>query len=264
MNDRTVCTECGTENEPAYEFCKNCGAPLPKTQAEPQTPPFYASAAGPQGYSSSYTPPTYSAYTSQDGIPAEDLAIFIGKKANDFLPKFMKMELSGSKVSWCWPVAILSWFFGPIGAGLWFIYRKMYKPAVLLLSVGLVLDVVYSAFTQTIVIDIGNLSADTFPSLSQLYNTVFGGLNPVFFIFTYINKFIYLVTCALTGMFSAYFYKKHCVSKIQSYRQSGIDMRFYKLGLASVGGTSAGFAVLAIASVLIVRSVVSFLIQILT
>ena len=272
MDQNTVCPECGTQNEPDYEFCKNCGAPLIRNEAEPQPSYFTPPADAPQNnaqhqyqngsqYQGGYAPPPYASYTSQEGIPAEDFAIFIGKKADRILPKFMQMELSGSKVSWCWPIAILAWFLGPIGAGFWFLYRKMFKPAILLFTIGIVLDVAVSAFTPNINIDPSVLTGDMYQSFTEIYNALFTGMTPVMLILSYISKFLYLLTCALTGIFAYHLYKKHCVTKILSYRQSGIDMRFYKLGLASVGGTSAGFLVIGVFSVAIIKSLLTFVVQ---
>ena len=37
--DKKICSECGTENERDYTYCKNCGAPLVK--AEPEAKPEF-------------------------------------------------------------------------------------------------------------------------------------------------------------------------------------------------------------------------------
>ena len=34
--DKKICSECGVANENDYIYCKNCGAPLVKTEAEPE------------------------------------------------------------------------------------------------------------------------------------------------------------------------------------------------------------------------------------
>ena len=137
----------------------------------------------------------------------------------------------------------------------------MFKPAILLFAIGIVLDVAVAAFSPNINIDPAVFTGDMYQSFTEIYNAVFTGMTPVMLIFSYISKFLYLLTCALTGIFAYYLYKKHCVAKILSYRQSGIDMRFYKLGLASVGGTSAGFLALGIFSVAILKSSLTFVVQ---
>ena len=100
-----ICKECKQENEPEYNYCKNCGNKLDsdvKIKEENTAQNI-----------------NYSKYSNPFGdigveeISAEELSLFIGKKSNDILPKFQKMELTNSKISWCWPVAILSLIFGP-------------------------------------------------------------------------------------------------------------------------------------------------------
>lgn len=255
MNDSTFCSKCGTENEPAYEYCKNCGAPLMRNQGGPQPPhgmpyPFSQPQNGPD--------PSYSSYTSQDGIPTEDLAFFIGKKANDILPRFMRMEISGSKISWCWPAAVLSFLFGPIGAAFWFLYRKMLKPAILLFSLGFLLSVLSALVTPKIDID---LSQGYYAALSSIPETLKSSTTLLYLIVSYLNRLLNLSCCVLTGLFGMYLYKKHCIATISAYRQSGIDMRFYKLGLASVGGTSAGFVVLGVFLYAVLSSLITFIFQ---
>ena len=167
--DKKICSECGTENESDYIYCKNCGTLLtsPTKPAEPapakaepehefiaQTapepkveqpsfqpaPPVYNTANGSAGYTPDSSPIT-------DGIPQEELALFIGKKSAVIMPKFIKMEITNSKVSWCWPAAILGFLFGPMGAALWFFYRKMYKTGALLAVIGALINIIVAALT---------------------------------------------------------------------------------------------------------------------
>ena len=131
--DKKICSECGTENENDYIYCKNCGAlltaaPKPETVPEstaqetvPKTehssfrpapapeaaapafkpvPPVYNTENGNTGYTQSGAP-------APDGIPQEEIALFIGKKSVVIKPKFIKMEITNSKTSWCWPAALL-------------------------------------------------------------------------------------------------------------------------------------------------------------
>lgn len=82
--DKKICSECGTENEQEYIYCKNCGALLGTAKTEPQkapavefisdkkTEPEYrnteSETANPQGgqrqyYGTQYTPYSSSSYT---------------------------------------------------------------------------------------------------------------------------------------------------------------------------------------------------------
>ena len=48
------------------------------------------------------------------------------------------------------------------------------------------------------------------------------------------------------GLFGNYIYMNHCTNAIKKYRASGLDQRYYKLGLASLGGTSGGMLAVGI------------------
>ena len=65
------------------------------------------------------------------------------------MPVFSKLEITGGKTAWHWPCAILSFLFGPIGAALWFFYRKMYKYAVIFLVVSLLYSIGVTAIAAT-------------------------------------------------------------------------------------------------------------------
>ena len=130
MEENKICSECGTENEEKFKFCKNCGKELEPQKFEQNdynttsnNQPY-----GQYGYNDFIIPET-------EGIPNEEVATFVGRKAGKIIPKFAKMQATNSKISWCWPVAILSYFFGPVGAAFWYLYRKMYKMATIFFAI---------------------------------------------------------------------------------------------------------------------------------
>ncbi len=142
-----ICPDCGTENEEEYSYCKNCGAKL--EIAENKTEYQYNNTD-----SGTYNPNFADAKSNGffvdtiTGIPSDEVCAFVGKKSPDILKKFSKMEVTGSKVSWCWPVAILGLLLGPIGSAIWFFYRKMYKPALILVALGLAVNVAVGVLTK--------------------------------------------------------------------------------------------------------------------
>lgn len=290
--DKKICSECGTENEKEYIYCKNCGAPLtsvkkeepastvaaggytpefidsqkPQTDIPPQ--PDYAphtrqseSNYNPQ-VGVSYTP--YGAYNNYgiDGIPAEDVTFFVGKKSAEIMPKFMKMEITRSKTSWCWPAAILGFIFGPMGAALWFLYRKMYKTAIILLAVGALFTFTTAAMTyDTNSADINSIfdaitsgNAEAFiDAINDIGNTrtaldiAAGAMEDI----------VNIATCVITGIFGFYAYKEHCVKTIRKFRQSIVDQRYYRMGLASLGGVSGGMLAVGIICIMVVTNAAS-------
>lgn len=292
--DKKICSECGTENENEYSYCKNCGAPLIKSAPQNETEFIgdniqsnsqgSASTEGGSVPPSGFTPPTYSApnYGGQqyspysvyndytiDGISAEDVAFFIGKKSTEIMPKFMKMEVTRSKTSWCWPAAILGFLFGPLGAAIWFFYRKMYKIALILLAAGAVITFSTAALTyntDSTVLNsvIGSFADGDLNSFMDALENIDGRQTALDVIASGIESIASLATCILAGLFGYHAYKEHCVKAIRSFRQNGIDPRYYRIGLASLGGVSGGMLAVGIIAMFVIQSVASELTLILS
>lgn len=208
-----------------------------------------------------------------DGIPAGEIGVFIGKKTDSILPKFRKMELTGSKISWCWPTAVLSFFFGPIGAALWFFYRKMYKAAVIFMAIGIIFSGIGSTVTAltydpTVQDRMGSLLEDYYTSppstgeelslFLEEYIAVIEGLYPAGALIEQLASTACLI---ITGLFSYYWYKNHAVKKIIEYRRRGNDMRYYQFGLMSVGGTSGGMLTVGIIIMIAAENIISQLVN---
>lgn len=282
--DKKICSECGTENESDYIYCKNCGTLLtsPSKPAEPEpakaepehefiaqtapepkaeqpsfqpAPPVYNTANGSAGYTPDSSPIT-------DGIPQEELALFIGKKSAVIMPKFIKMEITNSKVSWCWPAAVLGFLFGPMGAALWFFYRKMYKTGALLAVIGALINIIVAALTfNTTSADYtllyrSFLSGDMQSVLNAL-SSIGSTSTLLDVIADVISSAAYLATCILTGLFGYYLYKEHCIKAINNFRMSISDRRYYTMGLASVGGVSGGMLAVGIICIIVVNNLTS-------
>lgn len=257
--DKNICPKCSTENESEYTYCKNCGTALggmPEPEREPKQNPYAGQAyTQPQRPQQSYTPPaytqtlptnTYTADDTIDGIPVSDMTTFVGKKANVVIPKFMKIQILGSKSAWCWPAAVWSFFAGPIGAAIWFMYRKMYKLAIIFAVIAVTL----SAVTYTIIPpneSAFNIEVETTDTFDTLFEEMFGEeteLTLADYIVSWINSAVSIATAVVTGIYGWYWYKKHAVNKIYSYRASNPDHRYYQFALCSMGGTSVGLAIL--------------------
>ncbi len=272
MDEKIICPECETENEKEYRFCKNCGTDLSvldnaeqNENAEVEQKASFAqeqpaeSRENTDAPRQTYVPPvspdpqpSYNAYSqnyakfvdSFDGVSMDEAAVFFGKKAPVFCEKISKMELSKSNVCWCWPVAVLSFFFGPIGAAIWFFYRKMYKIALILVAIGAALTLLLGV--------IGGVNdvlpvKDTVSLQSALQE---GNLTKIIKSFSFeetfrtavasaLNSIVKIASFVLSGLFSMYFYKKFTAEKIKELRFK-TDPRFYTLALAATGGTSAG------------------------
>ncbi len=267
-NKNTYCTVCGTENEEGYIYCKNCGAELKIKPVNPSAPPeSHTGTENTGNVSYTYTPPQNSApqpnfygteqkvrYSGMacdiDGITVKEMYCFVGKNANKIVPKFTKMHLTKSKTSWCWPAAVLGFFFGPIGTAVWFFYRKMYKMALIAAAVGVLLIGIIGA--------IGGSTVSFSDSNEQLTEALESGDITSFFdalsetsstrsiLAKNINNLINIATLVLAGLFSLKIYKDFTLQKIKEYRLRGIDRSFYYLALYDGGGTSGGMAIVGV------------------
>lgn len=248
----TICKECGTENEKEYKYCKNCGAVLEKEQ--PKTTPQPTN-----NFSNSNT---YNDFF-YDGISQEEMTLFVGKKSNEILPKFQKMKLTDSKVSWCWPLAILSLFFGPFGAALWFFYRKIYKHAFIFSGIGFLLSVIVTAlnFNQTDAltdkITDALMSGDFQNFLNILGNTKIAD-SALTLVASSLQSVFEIVTTVVTGVFGYSIYMNHCIEKIKDYKFRHTDQRLYQMGISAIGGVSGGMLALGFLIMFGSDAVISF------
>ncbi len=262
--DKNICTSCGTENEAQYKYCKNCGSEVAPAQKQPESQFVNETDFAEATHEYNFKRLPKGIVTDNiSGISSDEIAFFIGKKAYDILPKFSKMELSNSKVSWCWPAAILGYIFGPLGAAFWFFYRKMYKPACILSIIGAALTIVTTVLTGGIELDISALYNALTSGDLQAYMDSIGSVSPQNAVLTTISNLIdstaSILSCILCGMFSFHIYKEHCVRKINEYRVIQADKRYYKLGLASIGGVSGGMATLGVIIMILVSNVATMI-----
>lgn len=284
MEEKRICSECGTENENDYVYCKNCGTllgrPTEAQKAEQTAAPVTeqqtgAAAPGPEArpagasYSAGFTPPEVAPGASPDGIPQEEIALFVGKKASTVMPKLIKMEITNSKVSWCWPPAILGFLFGPMGAALWFFYRKMYKKGALLAGIGAAMTLITTAMTfGTDSVDYGPIFEAFLSGNGQSLSEALSGIPTTAGILDVaaqlISNIADLLTCVFTGLFGYYAYKEHCVRTIRAYRQSIGDSRYYTMGLAAVGGVSGGMLAVGIVCMIFATNLSSVLTTVLS
>lgn len=276
-NNKIICNDCGTENEEKYDYCKNCGAKLEKISEKPPVDPLTGYPPSSENLNTSYqafnngnsSQPNYNyqqnsdssqQYTQQgpvygntyvdniDGIPYSEVASFVGKKAESYMPVFSKIEITGSKTGWHWPTAILSFFIGPLGTALWFFYRKMYKIAAILVAIGIITTVASAVIigpvaTSVDIFDIlFNFSGEELPDSELLKEAAFRSE-----IANLITGIIGLACTVVCGMFTHNWYKDHIHKSILKYRASNVDMRYYQIGLMSIGGTSGGMLALGLA-----------------
>ena len=240
---KNICPDCKTENEPEYEFCKNCGKPL-HTKAETanvyeENKAQYADMDG---------------EFRIDGNTNEEVSVFVGKNANKIVPAFAKIEHTGSKVKWCWPPFILGIFFGPVGVAIWFLYRKMYSVASIFGGIAVVLNYISFAFNRFLGIGEATLDSaekyfDGFFSYGKFdYNgfieTVTDGKYQASAFLSSFNYSVGVACGVIAGIFGIYLYKRHTAKRINYIKSVPGNENYLLLSLASRGGTSVGAAIL--------------------
>lgn len=240
-----LCNRCGTENNEQYRFCKQCGSPL---ETETTVKDEYTYNANQQ-----YNPQT----SYIDGVSYKEMSAFVGKNSHKIIDKFSKMELADSKVSWCWPVAILSFFFGFFGAAFWFFYRKMYKAALIFVALGMVFNIIDLGLTFNSSI---NIIDDTYNMMTELQQS--GDINGAishfldmlnnvsadgnFALVNLFNDIETLLSVVGMGMFSLHLYKNFAVKRIKNIKEQFLEENLYFYTLTARGGVSSGMVVLGV------------------
>ena len=271
---KTICPECKYENEEQFKFCKNCGTMLTVVNNEPKgdfnTPESFEPKAKTeeQNFANTQLPEEI------DGVEKRELIAFLGKDADKIYSKFLKMEYSGSKISWCWPVFLLTAFLGFFGSAIWFFYRKMFKPAIALIIAGVLVLGVQTALNF-------DKSIEAAKGLISSIEEIFGGssdnvANPELFfgeeedeivpggpqgVLTIVSDIIgtleTLAGSVIISMFALGIYKKHAVNKIKEQRQKHGQTPYYLYTLSLSGGTSGGMLALGIVIFVVAQNVAS-------
>ncbi len=253
--DKNYCPNCSTENEVEYIYCKNCGTQLKFDKEPASTENKQYSQTAPE-QQPDFKNKSYSQSNGYDGIDfngitADEMTDYIGKNSNNILPKFAKMQITMSKISWCWPVAILSILLGPLGAAIWFFHRKMYKHATILTVIGALITIIVSIFSpsysEEVIEALENaLIASDIESVISIFSNIPTSEVIITYVVSLVEDIANLLTCIICGIYGYHWYKEHCISKIYEYRQLQTDARYYRFGLTSVGGTSGGMLALGI------------------
>lgn len=207
-----ICPACKTENKDEYVFCKNCGTPLNSEKADP------LNSNSVNGNSENFSAETAAEHIAPsedemiiDGVPLSEISAFVGERTNIYIKKFVKSEITRSKVGWNWGVAALSLFFGPLGAAIMFFYRKMYKLGTILLCADIPV-ILFSTFVK--------YSRDSAMQKNQ-----------IMFVINFVTAIVF-------GLLYDKIYKDFAVKKIKIFH-SKADPRYFRYGIPFIGGTNA-------------------------
>ncbi len=247
-----ICKECGTVNEHDYTFCKNCGCALPEDAPSTQQSAYNTY----NGYAQSKK--AYAAYSYQtsvdcndiDGIPTDDMVRFVGKNSHTIIPKWVSMQMTHGKVSWCWPVFILTMLFGLCGAAFWHLYRRMYKLGIALLAAALIFGVVQTAvtFESTVsffsnLLNVAQSYTETLDMQQYQYDIqklAESGELYTLMLWSFLFNGVQIIFAILLSLFSINTYKNYAVRKIRSYGRPLSETELYLAGGTSGGATAVG------------------------
>lgn len=270
-DDIVFCPDCGTPHHRAcWEKTGHCihadrhgtgyewEMPHAAPSAAPGQAPDAAAAAQPnaaangaendaadfdysQLYQNSYTPPQGTAQTEEapgfdpdavvENIPVSDWSNFLGKSSYLYIILFKQMELLHRRVS----VSMSAMLFGPF----YFAYRKAWKPAILLTLASLVID----APSMLYALQISGSALTAHMSGNLLYRLMSAA------------SVLNVALLVLQGAYGFYWYKKHCIRRIQKIRADYPDANQRQYVLRAQGGTSWG-SVFLLAGVFAVLGIV--------
>lgn len=255
------CAHCGTENEEKYIYCKNCGAPLGTAKNDNSAQ---------NGYKYDYYADKIP--TEIDGIPSEEITHFVGNNKYKIIDKFAKMSFTGSKISWCWPIAVLSLIFGFFGSAIWLFYRKMYKYGAMALAAGFLITGIKTAVTyaptRQFVNEVFNAFYELTTATNPDYEKFSEEINNAVNTFSaskevaaseLISDIVDYTLGLFSGLFGMYLYKNHAFKKISEYRKLNRSGDYYNYGLSAMGGTSVGMVFIAITAIFVINILTSII-----
>lgn len=225
------CSRCGTLNPVGGLFCVVCGNELHQS-ADKEEPvkqqPLHGGQAGgppPFGGAQPYQMP-YDPYNAPFGgvspddsiqdIPVRDWAIYVGQNTAYFIPKFKIFDDHKSKASFNVPAML----FG----GMYFLYRKMYLWAVILLLFRIIIAIPSSLLQLDILREM--VGAET------LYT------NDTVYMLENICFFLNLASMGLCGIFTNWLYRLHCHKQIKKLQSVTNDDQQYRAKLTETGSVS--------------------------
>lgn len=247
FHSTTVCPSCGLENEKGSERCAQCGARLHR---RPLVNLGGAKGENEDGLLVDIVPPN----VLIDGIPAEEMAAYIGPNCTRYTFRYMNMEKNGLKLSFN--------FFAAFLRPLWCFYRKMFAE-------GLIYFLIFAVITLiTLPAGFGDFMKNLYEQMPSFINassgvdmaalqeylsvhmpSVSGWQTMLSYAFRY-GSFLFF------GLYGDTLYRKKVKRSIMKIRPQATTMPEYMSKLRKKGGTSIlmfllGIVILSMAGYLI-------------
>ena len=230
MNQKT-CPRCGGENGEWNTVCEKCGQDIQAVQAVPAANPMPVNN---QQYYQSPMPVNIGVdpgYMFEEDISAADMALYVGDNANVYLPRFQKMKMTGSKISWNWATFFLSVYH--------IFYRRHLKAGFIYLLISAAFSLPSSVYS--IVSSITNMKTVMDAAMANPYNT-YGtaatpAINPAGTLLSLLSSGVsLLLLCGIAMFFNSIYYKR-AVENIRKAKSMSGDINQYQYLVKSMGGT---------------------------
>ena len=263
------CPVCGFQNRSDARLCIHCGATLGAVPAPPpptpqQTRDLFYDVKKPDGFElddderaqlesllnqrAALAAPGMQPEQEQEqiaGHPIKQVLTFVGSNALKYLQKFRKIE-NGQKIGWNWAAFFLSPY--------WFFYRKLYKPGIVFLTVGLCVMLLLFPYEnkalelyQSFYANAANLSESAIQAAMQ---EIFQTLIPV-----YIGGAVLLVLAVVSALLADrlyYGYVRRSLDNAKSQEtRDSVMLQFFKRG-----GVSPMMAVLSYAAISLIPNLI--------
>ena len=301
--DIKLCPACGAKNKAAYKYCNECGAALNQsnynTSGAGNPPPVYNNNsqqnynngnnyAPPYGADSSYYNGQYNGQFGQgsytpyppygvnmnapyygtpdfDGVSAKDVYDYTGKAK--LFNKLRIQHFGAASGPYCWPLFILGLLLGFFGMGCWYVYHKMYKPAMAFFA-ATIADLALRVFLVVVAInsvlellasgelnDIINSSDYTSAQIEEFFINGMSGMGRLSLLSMAANliSLAGFVLAIVLPFFAYKQYKNHILKKIRAeYSKTPMP------DIAAIGGSNVGFTVTAVVTYAIAYIVMIF------
>ena len=172
-----------------------------------------------------------------DGIPAEEIATYIGASAPAYLAKFIKMDAKKTKVSFNFIAAI----FGPLWAFMHGLYKIGILLAAVLLATGCLeltkadITKIDNLYESVIEYTAGNLSQEEMEAAINSYTYDTDSTGGISYARTVIVYSLRAFSIVFAGVLGTYFYRKKMVDDVMKSREEANDMETYKSLLRKKG-----------------------------
>jgi|GEM_PF-3542283 len=229
-----ICPRCGGASGEWAPVCEKCGLDIQMVQATPSASPMPGTAAtvnNPQYQQ--FPAPAYIGvdpnYMFEEDISAAEMALYVGDNAHVYLPRFQKMKMTGSKISWNWATFFLSVYH--------MFYRRHIKAGLIYMLISYAFSLPSSVYS--LVNSITSMSALMESAANDPYNFSYAtsSVNPAASLLSLISPLVSLLLMCGIAMFFNHMYYKRAVENIRKAKSISGDMNQYQYHLKSLGGT---------------------------